>query len=564
MTRLLHRCRRLLPFIAIAVVAVWTVLPVLRFAETSLPVRSNLLTTVPVFNAWTSWWNADRILHGFSGYWDAPIFFPADHAFAFSEPQPATLIVAPVVWLTGSPASAYNVYLLLSLFLNGVVSLGVLRRHGVSRGLATIGGVMMVWLPVSLRQLEVLQLIPVWPLLWVWDVLARLGRAPSWRTGIEFAIAFSISFYTCVHQTLLLSIVLFATVWILLAALRSIRFWSMSLVAVASVAIPVAVVLVPMRQSLSDNNFERSEKTVTRLSARASDLILLPSDAPLRGANGNRFGLSPGWLKIILAGCGVVWGVRRRKRRRWVWYLAATVLVSSLLAMGPNLRVGEFQPWWTIAEWCPGLRQVRSVFRFVYLAQIAIVLLSVIGLSELWLQLRIRTGRSMLASSVIAAIGILAIAEVPAPRPLVAGVPNLNRHAGWTGFVKENTPRGKSIACLPFSPGRRAADFSVTSRWMYMGTLHGVPLVNGYSGFFPRAYMNLRTQITDNGLTDENLSQLAQMKVHFLVVQPEYAMPQSATETRKSHELRLVFEDPVGIDVYELINVDRDSSSLLN
>ncbi len=556
MIRLLHRCRRPLPIIAIAVVAVWTVLPVLKFADTSLPIRGNLLTTVPVFNAWTIWWNADRFLHGFSGYWDAPIFFPADNAFAFSEPQPATLIVAPIMWLTGSPASAYNAYLLLSLFLNGIVSFVILRRHGVNRGLATIGGVMMVWLPISLRQLDVLQLIPVWPLLWVWDVLARHGRAPSWRTGFEFAIAFSFSFYTCVHQTLLLSIVLIATVWILLAAIRSTRFWSMSLVAIASAAIPVAVVLVPLRQTLTDNNFQRSERTVTRLSARATDLILLPKDAPLRGGNSKRFGLSPGWLKMILAGCGIAWGVRRRKRRRWVFYLAATVLVSGLLALGPNLKIGELQPWWTIAEWCPGVRQVRSVFRFTYLAQMAIILLSVIGLWELWLRLKVRTRRSMLASSVVAVLGVLAIAEVPAPQPHVTGVPDLNRHAGWTGFVKENTPHGKSIACLPFSSGKRAAEFSVTSRWMYMGTLHGVPLVNGYSGFFPKAYMNLRTQVTDNGLTDETLAQLAQIEVHFLVVQRGYAMPQSSDDTGKSYALRLVFEDPVGVDVYALVKND--------
>ncbi|MCP4175997.1 MAG: hypothetical protein GY758_35090 [Fuerstiella sp.] len=556
MIRVLHRCRRPLPIIAIAVVAVWTVLPVLRFAGTSLPIRSNLLTTVPVFNAWTIWWNADRFLHGFSGYWDAPIFFPADNAFAFSEPQPATLIVAPIVWLTGSPASAYNAYLLLSLFLNGIVSFMILRRHGVSRSLATIGGVMMVWLPISLRQLDVLQLIPVWPLLWVWDVLTRHGRAPSRRTGLEFAIAFSFSFYTCVHQTLLLSVVLIATVWILLAAIRSPRFWSMSLLAIASVAIPVAVVLVPMRQTLTDNNFKRSEKTVTRLSARASDLFLLPKDAPLRGGGSKRFGLSPGWLKFVLAGCGIAWGVRRRKHRRWVFFLAATVLVSGLLALGPRLKIGEFQPWWTVAEWCPGLRQVRSVFRFTYLAQMAIILLSVIGLWELWLRLRIRTRRAMLASSVIAVLGVLAIAEVPAPQPLVAGVPDLNRHAGWTGFVKENTPDGKSIACLPFSPGTKAANFSVTSRWMYMGTLHGVPLVNGYSGFFPKAYMNLRRQITNDGLTAESLAQLAQMKVHFLVVRRGYTMPQSAGENGRSHALRLVLEDPVGVDVYELVRFD--------
>ena len=59
--------------------------------------------------------------------------------------------------MTGSPTLAYNVYMLLSLFLNGVFTYRILRRTGSPPTLAVIGGAMMIWLPVSVRQLEVLQ-----------------------------------------------------------------------------------------------------------------------------------------------------------------------------------------------------------------------------------------------------------------------------------------------------------------------------------------------------------------------------------------------------------------------
>ena len=179
-----------------------------------------MLTIVPLFNAWTIWCNADRITHGFSGYWDSPIFFPFERTFAFSEPQPATIIVAPVIWMSGSPTLAYNAYLLLSLFLNGVLTYQILRRTGSPRILAVTGGAMMIWLPVSVRQLEVLQLIPVWSMLWTWDAVRRFGVHQTWRTALECAIAWSLSFYICIHHTLFMTIVLAATAWILCLGFR--------------------------------------------------------------------------------------------------------------------------------------------------------------------------------------------------------------------------------------------------------------------------------------------------------------------------------------------------------
>src|SRR5690606_18272581 len=100
-----------------------------------------LVVTVPLFNAWTIWWNCDRLAHGFRGYWDAPIFFPEQQTFAFSEPQPATLMVAPVLWGSGSPILAYNAYLWLSLLLNGLVTLWLLKSLGHRTWLAGLGAI---------------------------------------------------------------------------------------------------------------------------------------------------------------------------------------------------------------------------------------------------------------------------------------------------------------------------------------------------------------------------------------------------------------------------------------
>ncbi|HSM50000.1 MAG TPA: hypothetical protein VLA75_01215, partial [Thermoanaerobaculia bacterium] len=39
----------------------------------------------PLFNLWVVEWVADRAAHGFSGLWDAPIFFPEPSTLALSD-----------------------------------------------------------------------------------------------------------------------------------------------------------------------------------------------------------------------------------------------------------------------------------------------------------------------------------------------------------------------------------------------------------------------------------------------------------------------------------------------
>lgn len=553
------------PVLLLFALSVWTMAPALQQPANYLPVRPNLLTTVPLFNAWTIWWNADRLTHGFAGYWDSPIFFPAGSTFAFSEPQPATMIVAPVIWMTGSPTLAYNVYMLLSLFLNGVFTYRILRRTGSPPTLAVIGGAMMIWLPVSVRQLEVLQLIPVWSMLWTWDAVRRFGVTQTWRTALECAVAYALSFHICIHHTLFMTIALAATAWILCLrfrrpyASRTLKsFCVKSAVALILAAGLVSVVFVPMRKALRENSFERSQDLVGQLSAQPADLWITPYDSLLFPGTRLRFGFSPGWIKVALASLGVLLGTCHRKRRRWVLFLLLTTIVTAILAIGANLKLGDIQLWWSLAKYVPGISQVRNVFRFVYLTQMAIILLGMIALTEVWLRLRARRWRHLTSTVLVTIVALAALIEVPAPKPLLAGVPDLNRHVAWASFLKQNTPPGKAIACLPFPSGTAALDFDSTARWMYLGSLHGVPMINGYSGFFPPSYLKFQAQINKEGLSEDILTQLATTKTHFVVIHNTYKSSTPFPPTGNAggqhagHKLQLVFEDPIGIRIYEL------------
>lgn len=545
--------RRSWPTVLIVLAAVWVVSPVLSSPTRLIPIRHNTIQTVPVFNAWTIWWNADRLTHGFAGYWDAPIFWPHQSTFAWSEPQPATIVVAPVLWLTGSPAAAYNVWMLLTLVANGLVAFVVVRRQGGHRHVAAIVGLLMVWLPINIRQLEVVQLVAVWPLFWTWDAARRMFRTGRLTHGVETAAAVSIGFYCSVHHTLFQAVLLMFAGWPLVyGRLRHLNVLRSLVVSLLISGALIAIVAVPMRRALDRDEFERRKDLVTQLSVRPADLIRPPKDAFLLPTERRATGRSPGWVKLTLGTVGIVLGLLRIRRRRWTIFLAWTTVCAALLAMGPHLKFDGIVPWWFLWDWVPGLKLVRSVFRFTYFLQLAVVLLTAVGLHEIYVRVRV-SGRNNLALGVVWLAGLAAIVELPVPRPMVAGLPDLKRHTQWTDFLRTNVGPDEGIACLPFAPSPRARDFGVTVRWMYYGTQHGKPMVNGYSGFFPDDYLELRREIRRTGLSAEIVKRFYDDRIRYLVIRRDVKVPAELLQETAVVRLVPAWRDPVvRIDIYRL------------
>src|SRR2546428_1132489 len=144
---------------------------------TSIPFGNYAWSTVPRLNLWTLWWNSERLLHGYRGYWQAPIFYPEPYAFAYSEPQWLTGVAASSFWWTsGSPALAYNAVLLIAFSLNGWCAYFLLRRLHVRYWPAVCGGLIMEMLSFAADQLGGLQSTILFPIPMTLACLVRFGR----------------------------------------------------------------------------------------------------------------------------------------------------------------------------------------------------------------------------------------------------------------------------------------------------------------------------------------------------------------------------------------------------
>ena len=532
----------------------WSAIP-------TLPGRSE---AVPLFNLWTIWWNVDRLGHAFQGYWQAPIFYPAPDAFAFSEPQPLTALLAPVLWGTGSRVLAYNLFLWISLVLNGWTAERLLRQVGAGRLAAFLGGGMVLALPFVLWQLDVAQLAPLWGILWSWSALHRFRSGATLRRGLGLGTAVGISGLLCFNLGLFHGVLLAATGWILVIGVPLKRILVAGGVALVAAAVLVAPFAWALRQTAVRHGFHRDVDVVENLSAFAGDYAGTPDRAWIhlgRGASREGWELSPGWLKVGGALAGAAWGLSRRRLRRWTVFLVSLAAVAFLLSLGPHLQIGGWSPWETVARTVPGMSQVRSVFRFGLFTQLAAVLLAAQSLQGLgWILLRLLSAATprwgvRAARLAVLLIGGAFLFEIPPMAVRLVSLQSAPAHDAWIEFVQARTPEGQGIVCLPVPTENRVAEFDETARWMYFGTFHGLPLLNGYSGFFPEEDFSRREILAREFPGELGLQLLAGLGIEFVVVKRS-AFPAGLSGRWGGLELHLALRDEAaGIDVYVLREV---------
>src|SRR2546425_13068515 len=63
--------------------------PLALHLTTCVPFGNYPAPTVVRFNLWTLWWNSDRLLHGYGGYWRGTAFYP--HSYSLPRSQPLRL-----------------------------------------------------------------------------------------------------------------------------------------------------------------------------------------------------------------------------------------------------------------------------------------------------------------------------------------------------------------------------------------------------------------------------------------------------------------------------------------
>jgi len=535
-----------------AILATW---PLAAHPATTIPLGSEEPATVGVFSIWTLWWTADRLTHGFAHYWDAPFFYPNAGVFTYSEPEPLTgLLVAPLWALGTPPALIHNLALLILLTLNGLFAYRVVRALEQGAAVALIAAILMVTLPFVAKEYGVLNLTPVFGLLWTLEGLMRFARTGTTGAAIWAALGYVAAYLTCQQYALLFAPFAALAALVALGAQRGRRGAILRLAgAGAGAAVVILAVAWPAIRYHQDLGLTRASGVVAELSARPADFGTRPGTAwlpvPPRDF-ADTAGLFPGALLLGLAALGGAWGWREPALRRWIGYFAGLAGGAGILALGLNLDLGGWQPFATLRVLIPAYAELRSPYRFAVLLQLALPILAAMGLSHAG-----GTGRPRWVP-LLAGLGVLAAIEnLTLPVPLAA-VPRQPGTA-WTAWLRAQPP-GSVIAHVPFPAGLRVADYESEAWRLFAQIDHHQPLVNGYSGYFPPGYtafqQDMAAHFPERGL----LCQLGLgLDVNTLVVDQPWQADHAAALAAQRPFLQPLYAD-AEVAIYRLHMAEAD------
>lgn len=430
-----------------------------------------------VLNSWILAWTGDRLLHGLSGFWHAPIFYPYTHTLAFSEHLLGiAFFTAWIQWLTDNPFVAHNAAFLASYVLagSGMYLLATyLTRSRLAGGVAAAvfmmlplrgdeGGHLQVamygWMPVAL-----------WALHLYFDTGRRLAL-------VLFAAAFLLQGFSNGYYFYFLAFAVVVVGGVELAiSLRSparrlgmLLDLTVTLVAMLVVAAPVVMGYLAARDGYGA--FFRG--VVSRLGSWDS--------------------VNPGFVVLAMAACGLG-GVFLRQgatrgdeppRRLALSYAMVALLGIAIAHESPTVlgvpllldRVYDL-----LCEVVPGLGDLRAVRRCVIITFLALTVLCALGVRHCVVRLRFG-----IAVTFAVVVGAFALVEGHHPVPLTrVGRPPSERVA-YTWLRTQ--PPGAAINLPSGVFSQRETD----DAYMLGTLIHRHPIVNGASGYFPPLFWFLQ------------------------------------------------------------------------
>jgi hypothetical protein len=562
--------RIVVAFVSYLALAILLTYPLVLSLRSALPVDA----VDSAFSAWVLFWDA-RTFPLSAAWWNAPAFSPVPGTMAFSDGMlGVAILTSPMQWLGASPILSYNLAFLLSFPLSAVGAY-LLSLHLTGReDAAFFAGLAFGFAPFRMSQLSHIQMLSTYgaplALLGLHLYLKTRRSAWLWLFGSAWLLqALSNGYFVLFFSVLiLLWIAFFGSALGISGVLRVFGAWVLA-------SLPLLPLLLKYRAIHSFYGFSRTLEEVEAFSARIESLVhgspflrhwpwtsLEPSGQeawlfpglvtpclvlvglasslkvpPLRGRGTAILALLAVSFAVVALGA-TLWGPwhlvlgplsvsvttiekpvswallflfaallthprlvdAHRRRSAFAFYVLGAGLMW-VMTLGPHARIRDFRildkaPYFWLMK-LPGFSQLRVPSRFAMLGTLCLAVAASLVLGTLLK--RLRRGRPVwlcLACFLALWDGWIK------PLPLAfAPTPSLSPR-----------PPGGAVLELPLGGPSDAAA-------VFRGVFHGLPVVNGYSSYYPPHYFPLRLGLQRE--EDEILEELRRDNPLYVVVDPE-------------------------------------------
>lgn len=463
------------PLVAYTAAAVWFTWPLARVGADHVITSWSVLLNDLYLILWILSWVGRALVTDPSTLFDGNALHPTPHAIAASEHLLGDMPLFLPVWLaTDNAILALNATTFASFVLAALAAHLVAQRWTGSRAAGWVAGVAFAFAPwrADLGRPHLLQVQYLPLVAYGLDRVVATGRI---RTALLTAAALAVqvlcSYYLGYAAYLMAGC--FVAAWLASGGWRELRaVWR----ALAVALVAPLVVVVPV--------------SVPYLLARAAGGLDPDLGVPLETA-GPGFLLPlytlatyAGWGTVTIATCALVPLARARDAvpRMRLAFLFLTAIVGFLVALGPaGLLGGWLAPYAWLSTCVPGFASLRCPVRFAVVVSFALSMLAAHAAAYAERGLA-RRGSSALRVAVAGlAVALCASWLVTAPPKLTAyRAPtraDLSPAHRWLARHGE----GRPLLELPIDPLLHIED----ARSMFVSTYHGLPLLNGYTGYTP-------------------------------------------------------------------------------
>jgi hypothetical protein len=485
--------------------------PQISHFSTSVPYHSD-----PYFSMWRLGWVAHAIAHSPQTLFEANIFYPEHHALAYSDAMllPGTML-APLFWAGLNPVVIYNFALFAAFALSGTTAFILARQLTDDTAAALAAGVIYAFAPYRFThymhlELQIVFWIPL-ALLMIHRIISRGGT----RDGVLFGVAVACQVLSCIYSGIFLVLYCGMFVPLLFVTTGARRAGRVIVALIAAAVVTVAVVspyaLAYLRAEAAVGT--RDIETVRLYSASLTNYLSAPAMSRLYGWKAitnpmlaDEMNLFPGIVAVVLAAVGLV---ASRSRVRFAY--VAGLIFSFMMTLGIN---GFVYRW--LFEYVPLFRGLRSPARFDILVNLSLAILSAYGVAFLLRGMK-HLGRRRLAGAGIAALLLVEYASAPAVLP----APKPSKVDVW---LAQQPPA--VIVELPLISAKGMWG-SLDWLYMYQGIAHFQRMLNGYSGYAPASFYEMR-QIMASFPDDRSMAFLRHRGVDYVVVRAGIYEPQQA------------------------------------
>jgi hypothetical protein len=442
------------------------------------------------FNLWRLRWIAHALLTNPSDLFNGNQFYPEPRVLAFSDAMLVEgIIAAPLLWVGTPPVLVHNL-LLLGAIVASAVGIFTLARHlsGSTIG-ALAAGIIFAFAPYRFEHYMHMELQWIVWAPWAFWSLQRTLETGAAKYGALTGLFVALQMMSSVYYGLFLSVLI-----AIVGGLQLLTFGGRplfarigALVLGAVIAGAISAAYARPYSAASARVGMRSVSEISMFSARPRDYrvatptnLLYPFDE-FEGAPERR--LFPGILPLLISLAGLLLVTPGR--------VVVAYLIGLIVAF--ELSLGMHGPLYPFlhdhVRVFAGLRAPAraSIFCLLFLG-----VLTAYGCAALENYMRGSRKENDPASNITRtrhlAFGVV-VSAVLLLEYWVAPL-HLTRFHNRAPFLYSwlaSQPRGV-VAEFPMPPPGRLPGYE--SRYIYMSTFHWMPLINGYSGYYPPVYLH--------------------------------------------------------------------------